>query len=127
MGWANESPSCAGSPTSKGDRLEVENQVRPGNGSPMHAHNFQEEVVTVTRGDRLSAAGGGERFAGVGETVSFPAGVAHRFWNAGEEDLVCTGYIEPADNTSIFCQRSSTGRAISYQLSAISSKRGDGR
>src|SRR5215204_7451955 len=30
------------------------------------------------------------------------AGDAHRFWNAGTDDLRCTGYIEPADNAEYF-------------------------
>ena len=30
--------------------LEVENQVQPGSGPPMHAHHLQEESVTVTEG-----------------------------------------------------------------------------
>src|SRR5215204_1254845 len=30
------------------------------------------------------------------------AGDAHRFWNAGTDDLRCTGYIEPADNVEYF-------------------------
>jgi hypothetical protein len=41
-------------------------------------------------------------FAGPGETVTFPAGDAHRFWNAGDGPLRCTGYIEPADNVEYF-------------------------
>jgi len=32
----------------------------------------------------------------------FRAGEAHKFWNAGEESLRCTGYIEPADNVEYF-------------------------
>jgi hypothetical protein len=42
------------------------------------------------------------RFAGQGEAVAFRAGEAHKFWNAGEEDLRGTGYIEPADNIEYF-------------------------
>ena len=43
-----------------------------------------------------------EQFAGPGETVAFKPGEAHRFWNAGEGDLRCAGYIEPADNAEYF-------------------------
>ncbi len=38
-----------------GDRLEVENLVKPGSGPPMHVHNYQEEALTV-QADRLPAA-----------------------------------------------------------------------
>jgi quercetin dioxygenase-like cupin family protein len=98
-----------------GDRLEVENVVEPGSGPVMHVHH-QEEALTVERG-RIGYRPPGEaaRFAGPGETVVFRAGEPHRFWNAGEEDLRCAGYIEPADN-------------IEYFLAAIfgSQKRGGG-
>lgn len=98
-----------------GDRLEVENSVAPGGGPVMHVHHYQAEALTVERG-RIGWQRAGEppRFAGPGETVAFAAGEVHRFWNAGEDDLVCTGYIEPADN-------------IEYFLSAIyASQRGTG-
>ena len=90
-------------PRPAGDRLEVENLVKPGAGPPMHVHHYQEEGLTV-RGGRIGfrRLGEAERFAGRGETVTFKPGEAHRFWNAGEDDLVCEGYIEPADNIEYF-------------------------
>ena len=86
-----------------GDRLEVENLVKPGSGPPMHVHYRQEEALTVRQG-RIGYQRGGEppRFAGPGETVVFEAGEAHRFWNAGEEVLLCTGYVQPPDNVEYF-------------------------
>src|SRR5918999_4886046 len=86
-----------------GDRLEVENVVTPGSGPPMHVHHYQEEALTVQQG-RIGYQRPGEppRFAGPGETVVFEPGEAHRFWNAGEEDLLCTGYVQPADNVEYF-------------------------
>ena len=32
----------------------------------------------------------------------FNAGDAHRFWNAGDDVLHCTAYIEPPDNIEFF-------------------------
>ncbi len=86
-----------------GDRLEVENLVKPGSGPPMHVHVYQEEALTVQRG-RIGYQRLGEepRFAGPGETIVFEAGEAHKFWNAGEEDLLGTGYVQPADNLEYF-------------------------
>ena len=46
--------------------------------------------------------GGPARFAGPGETLVFKPGDPHRFWNAGDGELRCTGYIEPADNVEYF-------------------------
>lgn len=86
-------------PGPNGDRLEGENVVKPGAGPPMHVHHYQEEVFTVQQGRiGYQRLGQPPQFAGPGETVAFKAGDAHRFWNAGESDLVCTGYVEPADN-----------------------------
>ncbi len=87
----------------RGEFLEVRNFVAPGAGPPRHVHQQQEEAATVQRG-RLGYVieGGPERFAGPGETVFFAAGVAHRFWNAGREELVCTGTIRPPGNIEYF-------------------------
>ena len=86
-------------PGTAGDRLEVENVVKPGAGPPMHVHLHQEEAMTVHEG-RVAYQRPGEpaQFAGPGETVVFKPGEPHKFWNAGEGDLRVTGHIEPADN-----------------------------
>jgi mannose-6-phosphate isomerase-like protein (cupin superfamily) len=86
-------------PGAAGDRLEGENVVKRGAGPPMHVHHRQAEVFTVQKG-RIGYQRLGEptKFAGPGETVVFKAGEAHKFWNAGEDDLHCRGYVEPADN-----------------------------
>jgi quercetin dioxygenase-like cupin family protein len=87
----------------RGELLEVENRVSPGNGPPMHVHHFQEESLTVKEGKiAWIEEGGTEQTAGPGETVTFAAGVSHRFWNAGDDDLVCTGYVRPPDNIEYF-------------------------
>ena len=90
-------------PGPRGGRLEVENVVKPGAGPPMHVHHFQEEALTVQQG-KIGYQRPGEpaQFAGPGETVTFKAGDAHKFWNAGETDLKCSGYVEPADNIEYF-------------------------
>lgn len=86
-----------------GDWLDVENLVKPGSGPPMHIHHYQEESLTVVQG-RLGYQRPGQppQFAGEGETLVFKPGEPHKFWNAGEEDLRCTGYIKPADNVAYF-------------------------
>jgi uncharacterized cupin superfamily protein len=90
-------------PGPRGGRLELENVVKPGAGPPMHVHHFQEEALTVQQG-KIGYQRPGEQaqFAGSGETVTFKAGDAHKFWNAGETDLKCRGYVEPADNIEFF-------------------------
>lgn len=88
---------------SGGDRLEVENALHPGGGPPMHVHHHQTETLTVREG-RLAWQRPGEApaYAGPGETVVFAPGEEHRFWNAGEGVLRCTGSIEPAGNAEYF-------------------------
>ncbi|HWI22935.1 MAG TPA: cupin domain-containing protein [Baekduia sp.] len=86
-----------------GDRLEVENVVKPGFGPPMHVHHRQVESLTVAEG-RIGYQRLGEepQFAGPGESVTFQAGEVHRFWNAGDGELRCKGHIQPADNIEYF-------------------------
>lgn len=86
-----------------GEYLEVENRVTPGAGPPMHVHHLQEEALTVRKG-RIGYQVLGEepKYAGQGETVTFKAGVAHKFWNAGDDELECTGYVRPPDNIEYF-------------------------
>jgi quercetin dioxygenase-like cupin family protein len=86
-----------------GERLEVENAVSPGSGPPMHTHHYQDEALTVVQGRIAYQRLGQEpQYAGPGETVTFKAGEPHKFWNAGEGELRCTGYIEPPDNIEYF-------------------------
>ncbi len=105
-------------PGDRGDRLEVENVVAPGAGPPMHVHLHQDEALTVVEGRiGYERPGRPPRFAGPGETVVFAAGDAHRFWNAGDGDLRCTGYVEPADSIEYFLG----------EIYASVRRRGDGR
>jgi quercetin dioxygenase-like cupin family protein len=90
-------------PGPKGERIEGHNLVKPGSGPPMHVHYYQDEGFTVQEG-RLGyqRLGESEKFAGPGESVTFPAGVPHRFWNAGETDMRCRAFVEPPDNIEYF-------------------------
>lgn len=104
-------------PGPRGDRLEGRNVVAPGAGPPMHVHHQQEEGFSVQRG-RLGyqLLGQPERFAGPGESVAFEAGQGHRFWNAGDADLLLTAYVDPVDNaeyllTEMFASQQRNGGA----------------
>jgi len=83
--------------------LEVENEVQPNAGPPMHVHYKQEECVTIVAGKiGYQESGSEKKYACPGETVLFKAGVPHKFWNAGSEPLIGKGYITPADNIVYF-------------------------
>lgn len=87
----------------RGEYLEGRNSAAPGAGPPMHVHHLQEETLTVERGTLgYRRAEGAEHTARAGDTVTFPPGDAHRFWNAGDDQLVCTGVIRPPDNVEYF-------------------------
>ena len=89
-----------------GEYLEIRNVVAPGAGPPMHVHLIQEEAMTVERGTlAYQVPGGPERTAGPGESATFAPGVAHKFWNAGEDELVCSGYVRPPDNLEYYLTR----------------------
>jgi quercetin dioxygenase-like cupin family protein len=85
-----------------GDKLILENYVAPKSGPPMHTHFLQDEGLTVVRG-RIGYQVKGQvpQYAGEGETVVFKRGVPHRFWNDGQEELHCMGWVKPA-NTLVF-------------------------
>ena len=87
----------------KGGKLEVQNKVQPGAGPPMHVHFLQDESLTVVSG-KIGAqiAGQPPFFCGPGETVTFKRGEVHRFWNAGEDILICKGWADPAYNLEYF-------------------------
>lgn len=86
-----------------GDYSEGENFVLPGSGPPMHVHFKQAESLTVVKGIMGSEIFGEKPvILKEGETVTYEAGVAHKFWNAGEEPLICTAWIKPAHNTEYF-------------------------
>lgn len=87
----------------EGQRLIVEAVVSPGAGPVMHTHLFQDESLTVMQGKlAYQLVGQNPVYVGVGQTALFPRGVPHRFWNAGEEDLHLTGWVDPADNIVFF-------------------------
>jgi quercetin dioxygenase-like cupin family protein len=100
-----------------GDRLVGENFVSPGNGPVMHTHWLQDESLTVVKGKiGYQVKGQPEQFAGEGETIFFERGVAHRFWNAGEDVLHCRAWVKPANTfvffiTSIFAAQNKSGKA----------------
>lgn len=82
-----------------GARLEVENRIQPGAGPPMHVHHLQEEAITVLGGSiAYRIAGRDVQHAAEGDTVVFPPGQPHRFWNPGDDELRIRGHLKPPLN-----------------------------
>jgi hypothetical protein len=86
-----------------GTRAGADGVAQPGAGPPMHVHYVQEEAARVVRG-RLGyqVLGGEPQFAGPGELVVWPAGTAHKWWNAGADELHMTGWCSPPGNIEFF-------------------------
>jgi quercetin dioxygenase-like cupin family protein len=105
-----------------GDRLIVENFVTPGSGPLMHTHKLQDESLTVIKGRiGYQVLGQPEQYANEGETVLFRRGIAHRFWNAGEDILHCEGWLKPANTivfflSSIYAAQNKSGKSQPEQF-----------
>jgi quercetin dioxygenase-like cupin family protein len=85
------------------EKLIVENYVAPNAGPIMHTHHMQDESLTVLHGKMgYQVSGEAPKYAKVGDTVSFLRGTPHRFWNAGDDELNCFGWIKPANNIIFF-------------------------
>ncbi len=87
----------------EGEQLDAEGLAQPGSGPPMHVHYLQDEAARVVSGRMGHQVPGGEpQFAGPGELVVWRAGTAHKWWNAGDDELVTTGWCRPPDNVEFF-------------------------
>ncbi len=83
--------------------LEAEIEAQPNAGPPMHVHYKQDESMTVVSGIMGYQELGKElKYADPGETLLFKAGTPHKFWNAGNDVLRCSGYVSPAYNLVYF-------------------------
>ena len=69
----------------------------------MHVHHLQSETVRVAPAASASTiAGEPERLRRPRRDVTFDPGVAHRFWNAGDDELVLDGEVPPPHNLEYF-------------------------
>ncbi|SEJ73224.1 Cupin domain protein [Dyadobacter sp. SG02] len=83
--------------------IQVENQVSPGAGPPMHVHHQQHERLHILDGKMgVEVLGEQPYYLHKGESATFEAGIAHRFWNAGDTTLYCDGEIWPPHNIEYF-------------------------
>lgn len=73
-------------------------------GPPFHIHTFEDEHGQVVSGT-LSASLDGKTFTiPAGGSARFPKGIVHRWWNAGDEELVFRGVATPAVDLDRFLQ-----------------------
>ena len=82
-----------------GERMVGEAVAQPKAGPPMHVHYLEEEGFIVKSGILgYQLLGQEPGYAGEGETVVFPAGTAHRWFNAGTTEVRFTGWAKPPNN-----------------------------
>lgn len=87
----------------EGDTLLLEGFCKPQAGPDFHTHLRQDEGVTVLSGKiGYQILGEAPQYGGPGDSVTFKRGVPHRFWNAGEDELHISGWINPAENVVFF-------------------------
>ena len=95
-------------------------------GPPLHVHLMQLEEGVVKAG-KLGAQVGTQKFVvPAGGHASFPAGVVHAWWNAGEELLELSGRAVPAGDLDRYLQAlfavvdaSSTGKPDLFHLTHV--------
>jgi quercetin dioxygenase-like cupin family protein len=80
-----------------GEAVVIECFVRPhGFVAAAHVHPSQEERFQVLSGSVGFRTPLGEQIAGSGERVTVPAGMAHKFWNAGDDEAHFVCEVRPA-------------------------------
>lgn len=80
-----------------GDAVVVEVVVQPnGAVAAAHVHPSQEERFQVLRGSLGFRVGREKLVAGPGQRITVPAGTAHKFWNAGDEEAHFICEVRPA-------------------------------
>jgi quercetin dioxygenase-like cupin family protein len=85
-----------GTEDSGGRMLVADAYVRPGGAvTGEHVHSTIEEYFTVVRGRVGFRLDGRETVARPEERLHVPAGTAHDWWNAGEEEALITVEIRP--------------------------------
>ena len=86
-----------------GELLAADLYVRPAAAVGLaHRHVRQEERFAVRSGTAGFEVAGEARMVSHGDEVTIPIGVAHRWWNAGQDELRVRMELRPALDTETF-------------------------
>lgn len=94
-------------------------------GPPVHVHLLEHESGIVKAGTLGALVGGEKIVVPTGGTVVLPAGIRHRWWNAGHDPLEFTGQAVPAVDLDRFLQavfavlNASNGRPPIFYLAHV--------
>lgn len=90
---------------SNGELMKAEVWVKPGGkGPPLHYHPVQSETFEVIKGELSLIADGEKMILKPGEKYTVPPNSAHKWWNAGKEELIIIGELRPALKTEFFLE-----------------------
>ena len=85
--------------------MSLYGSLPPGsNGPPLHVHFHENEEGTVIAGTLGVRIGDKTMTVPTGGTAMLPAGVAHAWWNAGEDLLEFSGHVAPIVGLDRFLQ-----------------------
>ncbi len=83
--------------------LELKGSLPPHrDGPPLHVHYAEVEQGAVVAGTLAAEVGGGQIEVEAGGAVLLPAGVPHRWWNAGERMLIFEGFTRPVIDLDVY-------------------------
>lgn len=107
--------------------LVIEGSLPPrSSGPPLHVHFRQREEVHVIAGTLGARVGNKTITVTAGGSATFPAGVVHKWWNAGEKLLELSGRAVPAEDLDRFLQAlfavinaSPTGRPSIFYIAHV--------
>lgn len=106
--------------------LTLHGTLPPGTGGPpVHVHLLEHESGIVKAGTLGALVGGEKIVVPTGGTVVLPAGIRHRWWNAGHDPLEFNGQAVPAVDLDRFLQavfavlNASNGRPPIFYLAHV--------
>jgi quercetin dioxygenase-like cupin family protein len=107
--------------------LTIDGSLPPrASGPPRHVHFHQREEGTVRAGSLGARVGREKIVVPAGGSAAFPAGVAHNWWNAGDDLLEFAGRAVPAADLDRYLQAifavlnaSSTGRPSIFYMAHV--------
>lgn len=106
--------------------LTLDGTLPPGTGGPpLHVHLLEHESGIVNAGTLGAQVGTEKIVVPTGGTVVLPAGIRHRWWNAGNDLLEFNGQVIPAVDLDRFLQavfavlNASNGRPPIFYLAHV--------
>ena len=113
--------------------LHIDGSLPPGtSGPPLHVHFDQLEEGTVMAGTLGTQIAKEKTIVPAGESAVFPAGVPHKWWNAGDDLLHLCGQATPASDLDRYLQAifavvnaSPTGRPSLFYLAHVARRHRD--